>query len=300
MTFRLRPEHALCGRRSCGYVLSLFTRDEGRVHVKQRGIHVRRALSALVAVGLLVALAAPASAGGGKGNLRVATSLPAPGFWNGDTPTKLDGGFEYELAKDIAEKLGYDGVKYSNVSFDALVAGKAKGFDLALSQVSITKPRAKVVTFTTPYFSADQGILVQTGTTVDESNFKTIQWGVQTATTAQTFLKKTVKPEKKPRSYQETTQAFAALQAGQVDAVLLDTSIVSAQATESDGALDVVGQFETGEQYGGILPKGSKLKKAINGALQELIDDGTVDALTQQWLVPVYKLPPSEVPYLQP
>jgi len=258
-----------------------------------------RLVAAVAAAGLIVALAVPAGAQN-KGKLKVATSLPAPGFWNGDTPAQLDGGFEYELAQDIADELGYDGVKYSNVSFDALVAGKAKGFALALSQVTITKDRAKVVAFTVPYFSADQGILVKTGTTVDQSNVKDIQWGVQTATTAQTYLKDEVKPSKKPRSYQETTQAFAGLQAGQVDAVLLDTSIVSAQANESNGELEVVAQFRTGEQYGGILPKGSKLLKKINKAIKALIADGTVDQLRDKWLVPQYAVDPAQVPYLEP
>ena len=260
---------------------------------------MRKVLIAICALGLVGAFALPAGAQG-KGDLKVATSLPAPGFWNGDTPDTLDGGFEYELAADIATQLGYDGVKYSNVSFDALVAGKAKGFDLALSQVTITKDRAKVVAFTSPYFSADQGILVKAGTTVDESNLKDIQWGVQTATTAQTYLKSKVKPTKTPRSYQETTQAFAALQAGQVDAVLLDTSIVSGQANESDGALEVVGQFKTGEKYGGILPKGSKLVKPVNKAIKALIADGTVDTLRNKWLVPQYAVDPAQVPYLTP
>jgi polar amino acid transport system substrate-binding protein len=259
---------------------------------------VRKVLVALCALGLVGAFALPAGAGGGKGDLKVATSLPAPGFWNGDTPDTLDGGFEYELAANIAEEAGYDGVEYSNVSFDALVAGKAKGFDLALSQV--TKDRAKVVAFTTPYFSSDQGVLVKTGTTVDQSNLQDIQWGVQTATTAQSYLKDEIKPSKKPRSYQETTQAFAALQAGQVDAVLLDTSIVLAQATASDGEFEVVGQFEVGEEYGGIMPKGSKLKKTINKAIKALIADGTVDTLRETWLVPEYGQDPGSVPYLEP
>ncbi len=158
--------------------------------------------------------------------------------------------------RTIAKRLGYDGFSVKNVSFDALVAGKVKGFDLALSQVTITKPRAKVVGFTVPYFDSDQGILVKTGTKVDESNLKDIQWGVQGATTGQTFLKARIRPTKTPRSYTETTQAFAALQAGQVDAVLLDTSIVLQQASASDGALEVVGQLKSGEHYGGITAEG--------------------------------------------
>src|SRR4029079_7731047 len=175
-------------------------------------------------------------------------------------PDAVTGGFEYELAKDIADKLGYDGVDVVNVSFDALVAGKAKGFDLALSQVTITKDRAKVVSFTTPYFNSDQGVLAKKGTKVTSSNAKDLQWGVQTATTAQDFLNKTLKPKDRIRTYQETSQAFAALQADQVDAVMLDTAIVLQQAKASNGDFEVVGQYRTGEQYGAIVPKGSKLR----------------------------------------
>lgn len=256
-------------------------------------------LAAVAAVGLVVAMAAPAGAGG-KGELKVATSLPAPGFWNGDTPAQLDGGYEWGIAQEIAKRLGYDGFSVKNVSFDALVAGKAKGFDLALSQVTITKDRAKVVGFTAPYFDSDQGILVKTGTTVDESNLQDIQWGVQTATTAQTYLKNEVKPTKKPRSYQETTQAFAALQAGQVDAVLLDTSIVLQQAAASDGVFEVVGQLKSGEKYGGITAKGSKLLKSLNKAIKAMKADGTLSELADQYLTAEFGKDPQKVPYLQP
>jgi polar amino acid transport system substrate-binding protein len=260
---------------------------------------VRKILGAFLAVGLVAAFAVPAGAQS-TGPLKVATSLPAPGFWNGDSPDTIDGGFEYGMAQDIAKRLGYDGVDVSNVSFDALVAGKAKGFDLALSQVTITPERGKVVGFTVPYFSSDQGVLVQTGTKVDESNLKDIQWGVQTATTAQTYLKKKVKPNKKPRSYQETSQAFAALQAGQVDAVMLDTSIVLQQAAQSDGEFEVVGQFKTGESYGGIVAKGSKLLKGFNKAIKAEKADGTLDQLSEKYLAPALGGDPVKVPYLQP
>lgn len=260
---------------------------------------MRKILGAFLVIGLVAAFAVPAGAQG-KGPLKVATSLPAPGFWNGDTPDTIDGGFEYGMAQDIAERLGYDGVDLSNVSFDALVAGKAKNFDLALSQVTITPERGKVVAFTVPYFSSDQGILVKAGTKVDESNLKSIQWGVQTATTAQTFLKKEIKPNKKPRSYQETSQAFAGLQAGQVDAVMLDTSIILQQAAQSEGEFEVVGQFKTGENYGGILPKGSKLLKSINKAIKAQKADGTLAALSEQYLAPALGGDPQKVPYLEP
>ena len=132
------------------------------------------------------------------GELTVATNLPAPGFWNGDDPDSVNGGFEYCMAADIATSLGLDKVKVVNVSFDALVAGQTAGFDIALSQVTITDERAKVVDFSTPYFSADQGVMVNKGTSVanmDEA--RAVSWGVQASTTAQTYLTDVIKPAKR-------------------------------------------------------------------------------------------------------
>jgi polar amino acid transport system substrate-binding protein len=240
-------------------------------------------------------LAAPAGAQGSKGDLKVGTNLPAPGFWTGDTPSDITGGFEYDLANDIAKSLGYDGVEVVNVSFDALVAGKAQGFDLALSQVTITKDRAKVVAFSAPYFSSDQGVLVSTGTKVTSKNAKSIQWGVQTGTTAQDYLKTKIKPSKTPRVYQETSQAFAALQAKQIDAVMLDTAIVLQQAAASNGEFKVVGQYKTGEEYGAVLPKGSKILKKVNSAIKALKADGTLAEIANQNIGG----DPGTIPYLK-
>ncbi|MFM8305463.1 MAG: ABC transporter substrate-binding protein [Actinomycetota bacterium] len=239
-------------------------------------------LTVLVAATLLAVPAGATVATQTKGPLTVGTNLPAPGFWTGNTPSRITGGFEYDLAKELAKKLGYDGVEVVNVSFDALVAGKARGFDLAFSQVTITEDRGKVVAFSTPYFDSDQGVLVRTGTTITDKNAKKIQWGVQTATTAQTYLKDNIKPKKKPRVYQETSQAFAALQAKQVDAVMLDTAIVLQQAAASKGKFQVVGQYLTGEKYGAVLPKGSPILTQVDQALAELKQDGTIGRLAEE------------------
>jgi polar amino acid transport system substrate-binding protein len=218
--------------------------------------------------------------------LTVGTNLPAPGFWEGDDPGNIEGGFEYELGVAIAEELGLsDGVDVVNVAFDALVAGQASGFDVAFSQVTITPERAEVVDFTVPYFDSDQGILVQSGTEVpDAEAAKALQWGVQGSTTGQTFLDEVLQPDKETLVYQETSQAFAALQAGQVDAVLLDTAIVLQQAAASDGEFEVVGQFVTDEDYGGVLVLGSPILDAIDTAIEALIADGTVGELAVEWL----------------
>jgi len=235
------------------------------------------------------------------GELTVATNLPAPGFWNGNDPDSINGGFEYCMAADMATSLGLDKVKVVNVSFDALVAGQTGGFDLALSQVTITDERAKVVDFSTPYFSADQGVLVNKGTTISNiDEAKKAKWGVQASTTAQTYLADVVKPTSEPAVFQDTPSMFTALQANQIDAVMLDTSIVLGQAAQSNGAQVVVAQFKTGEEYGAIYQKGSPNAAALDKIIAGYASDGTLQKLQEKWLVPVFKGDPAKIPYITP
>src|SRR5215475_6685947 len=87
------------------------------------------------------------------GQLTVEVNLPAPGWWNGNTPDDIKDGYEYCMAANIAHRAGLDKVEAVNVAWDALVAGQTKDFDLALSEISITDERKKVVDFSVPYFS---------------------------------------------------------------------------------------------------------------------------------------------------
>lgn len=235
------------------------------------------------------------------GQLTVQTNLPAPGWWNGDTPQTIKSGFEYCLAANIAYRAGLDKVVVQNVSFDALVAGQTKAFDLALSQVTITNERKKVVDFSPPYFSSDQGLLVRKGTKVNSSNIKSLKIGVQQGTTAVDFVKNVLKvPAANVRVFPDTPNMFTALQARQVDVVMLDTAIVLVQAAQSKGALEVVGQYKTGESYGAIYPKGSPNRATLDRIIQALVADGTTKKLTQTYLAKEFRGDPTSIPYLKP
>jgi polar amino acid transport system substrate-binding protein len=232
--------------------------------------------------------------------LTVVTSLPAPGFWNGDDPSAITGGYEYEIAQAMQERLGLGELEVVNVSFDQLVAGQVGDFDVALSQVTITEEREEVVDFTDPYFESDQGVLVQAGTevaTVDDA--RALQWGVQSGTTGADYVADTLQPEQEPQVFQDLAAGFAALQAGQVDAFMMDTAIVLSQAGESGGEQEVAAQFTTGEEYGGILPEGSAGSanaEAINGILADLEEDGSLSEFAVEWLGG----DPSAIPVLTP
>jgi len=233
------------------------------------------------------------------GTLTVATNLPGPGFWNGTGPDTMTGGYEYGMSRYLAERLGLK-LKITNVSFDALVAGNVKGFDLALSTINITPARAKVADFSDEYLSSDQGVLVRKGTTVTASNARGLHWGVMQASTSLDFLNDSLKPTRSPAVYQDQPSMFAALGARQVDAVLLDTVAVLAEAKQSNGQLEVVGQYRTGGVYGALLPKGSPNLAVVNRLIGDMKRDGTLDQLASKYLVPEFGQNPDTVPYLQP
>jgi polar amino acid transport system substrate-binding protein len=215
--------------------------------------------------------------------LSVVTSLPGPGFWEGSDsdPTKLTSGYEYDIAKAMQKELGLSKLSVQNVGFDAIVAGTVTKYDVALSQISITCDRAKVVTFSMPYFKSNQGILMKAGKKVDSiEDAKKLTWGVQSGTTAIDLLKAIGAGT--PRVYQQLTDAYTALEADQVDAILIDTAINLGEAARSNGKFEVVAQFnqpDGPDQYGALVPKNSKNIGPINAVIAQLKDSGDLKKL---------------------
>jgi polar amino acid transport system substrate-binding protein len=265
-----------------------------------------RGRGALLVSMVLVALVAagcggdeePAGGGGGQGAgqpalrdlvssgvLTVGTELPAPPFWIGRSYDSITGGFEVDLAREIAKRLNLGSVKFVEMPFTGLVAGQRCPCDINFSQVTITEKRDRVVDFTEPYFDANQGILVKKGTKVSSrEEAKALQWGVQINTTGAIFLREQLQPAKEPRAYEKTVDAFTALNAGQIQAVLLDTPIVLGAVEEKqvpDG--EVAGQFKTGERYGAVVNRGSPNLEAFNQVIRTLKSEGFVDQLFKKY-----------------
>jgi polar amino acid transport system substrate-binding protein len=219
------------------------------------------------------------------GTLTVGTELPAPPFWIGKDYDHLTGGFEVDLAKEIAKRLNLGSTKFVEMSFTGLVAGQQCPCDINFSQVTITPDRGKVVKFTEPYFDANQGVLVKKGTKVTSlADAKNLKWGAQLNTTGALYIEDTIKPTTEARVFNTTVDAFTALNAGQIQAVLLDTPIVLGAVKEKqipDG--EVVGQFQTGERYGAVLNRDTKNLDAFNQVIKTLKSEGFVDQLLQKY-----------------
>ena len=240
------------------------------------------------------------------GVLSVVTSLPGPNFWGTTAaevdPDKIKSGIEFDMANDIAAKCGLK-MSFRNEGFDAIVAGQIdpKSYDIVLSQVTITTDRAKVVDFSAGYFKSDQGLLVKKGTKVASwDDVKKLTVGVQASTTAEFDVTSGKVPGwklDKVKSFPDLASAYAALNAGQVDGVMIDTPINLGQAATSNGALEVVAQFTTGEAYGAIFGKDNGKKAVFDPIIKGLIDDGTMTKLIAKYLggdpatVPVIAVP---------
>src|SRR5262249_6892155 len=67
------------------------------------------------------------------GQVTVQVALPAPGWYNGNTPDTIKDGYEYCMAADMAYRAGYDKLVVVNTTWASLIAGQTQGFDFALS-----------------------------------------------------------------------------------------------------------------------------------------------------------------------
>lgn len=242
-----------------------------------------------------IPIAAPAV----PGQLTVAVSLPAPVWWNGDTAEAIKDGMEYCLAAEIAWRAGYDKLKVVAVDFVPLVSGEVKDYDLALSEVSITKERKKAVDFSVPYFNSDIGVLTLAASPVTQKTVKKVTVGIQQGTTGAAFALDVLKV-KDYNVYAERADLLKALSDEDVVAVLTDTSITLSAEAASAGKSKVVGQYKTGEIYGAVYPKGNANNPTLDKIMKAVIDDGTMKKLSEKYLAAAWGKDPASIPYFKP
>lgn len=234
------------------------------------------------------------------GKLIVGFDVPAPGFWNGratGTTIKNPTGFEAALAQAVAKQLGISTIQYLRAPFGGLFSPAPKKYDFAFEEVTITSERAKVVSFSTPYFAANQGVLIRKGLAKPTSiaALKSLQLCAQSTTTGLAYIQHKLRPAKRPLVYSaSSTAAFDAVESGRCDALILDVPIVVSQSKKKPGAYGgVIGQIVTKEGYGAVMEKGSKFKPFLDRAIRALKANGTINRLQRKWLpftrVPILK-----------
>lgn len=217
--------------------------------------------------------------------LTVATSaIPSAGFWEG-TPRDPTGGFEYELSLDLAERFDLDRVAIKIVHFHRIVAGDLGGADLGIDLITPTSEREEHLEFSTPYLKTAPTVLVRAGTEVpDLATAQELRWGAIRATTFVESVEDAIVPEAPPLIFDGQRQVIEALEAGKIEATLLDLPLAVATANSSGGRLEAVAQLPEKEALAIAMPKESLNRQAVDSAIRAFTAEGKIEDLLEEWV----------------
>ena len=111
---------------------------------------------------------------------------------------------------------------------------------------------------------------------------RALHWGVTRNSSGEFYAENTLKPSKQIAIYKDPTAANLALRGGKVDGIIVDVPIAEDLAKKNTSAV-IAGQFETGEEYGIVLPKGSPDTAVLSQLVQQLQSEGFLDQLYKKY-----------------
>jgi polar amino acid transport system substrate-binding protein len=203
-------------------------------------------------------------------------------------------GWEYDAMAEIAKRLNIT-VTYQNTSWDAMIPAVSEGqYDLGMTGITIKDERKEQVDFSAPYMRSEMLMIVRGDEArfTDAASFAAIPDLLISAQPGTSPFYAAVYNildgnEENPRiiKFETFGAGLAALQAGDVDLTLSDSTAANGYVGASNGGLKIIGEPLASEDFGFIFPKGSDLVAPINAAIESMRADGTLDALNQKWFV---------------
>ena len=200
-------------------------------------------------------------------------------------------GIDADIAAAIAEKLGLE-IQIEDMEFDAIIeAVKSGKADIGLAGMTVTPDRAEEVNFTASYATGVQVVIVTEDsaiTSVDDlfAEGASNVIGVQRNTTGDLYTTWDLEDAGLATidRYSKGAEAVQALKTGKVDCVVIDNEPAKAFVAEVEG-LKILDTEYILEEYAGAMNKdNAELFEAVNAALEELIADGTIQAIIDQYI----------------
>ena len=220
-----------------------------------------------------------------SGKLTFATSPDYPPFENLEDGEYV--GLDMDLGRAIADYLGLECV-YTNIDFDGIIPAIVAGgqADAGLSGISITPEREEQVLFTDPYYIDNQAVAVMSDNTeitednaAEALNNEAVTIAVQSGSTGADFAAENF-PNAEQLPFPNFTDAFAAVQAGQADAVCGNKAVVDQMLAGAYSDEHTVLTSATGEEYAiAVSQDNPDLVDAMNEAIAALTEDGTLDEI---------------------
>ena len=223
--------------------------------------------------------------------LKMGTNASFPPYEFYDDETGEIVGIDAEVAAAICEKLGYE-LEIVDMDFDAIIPAVTTGkIDFGMAGMTVTEERMQSVDFTTSYATGIQVVIVKEDseiTSVDDlfAEGASHKIGVQQGTTGDLYCSWDIEDEGlgTVERYKNGTDAVLALTSGKVDCVVIDNEPAKNYIAANEG-LKILDTEYAVEDYAIALAKDSELTEKINAALEELIADGTVQAIIDKYIV---------------
>ena len=229
--------------------------------------------------------AAPAAAPAAEAKvLKVATNVAFPPYEFYENEQAV--GIDVEIIQAICDKLGYT-MELNDMEFGSIITAVASGkIDVGFGAITITEERAKSVHFTTSYSTGIQSIIVTEDspiTGVDDLKADGIKIGVQQDTTGDIYATGDFGEDHIAR-FNKGADAVQALLTGKCNAVIIDNSPAETFVAQNEG-LKILPTVYAEEAYGFELSYDNEaLYNEVNGALEELMADGTVQAIIDKYI----------------
>ena len=217
-----------------------------------------------------------------EGKLTMSTNAAFPPYEMTTDSGEFEG-IDVEIAAAIAEKLGLE-LDILDTDFDsALLAVNQGKSDMVMAGVSVTDDRLLVMDFSDTYATGIQVVIVKEGSDVTLDNLGEKMIGVQKGTTGWQYCTDDY-GEEHVTAYDNGLTAVQALVSGKVDCVVIDNAPAQEFVKANDG-LTILDTEYANEDYSIGVDKGNTaLLDAINGALKELIADGTVQQIIDKYI----------------
>ncbi|MFC3834689.1 MULTISPECIES: ABC transporter substrate-binding protein [Deinococcus] len=199
-------------------------------------------------------------------------------------------GFDIDIARAVAKDLGVR-LEIRAVGFGALMpqAVTSGRVDMAMSGITITAERAKVVAFSAPYYRSAQVFIVRGGNPGKfawPADVKGKVVGVQANTTGQFVADEVLKPKGATlKAYDDFAAGLADVRAGRIAALVGDAPTVADLKKRLPGQFAQAGADLAAEDYGMVFARGSDLAAAANRTLARMKADGSYQALLNKWIV---------------
>jgi polar amino acid transport system substrate-binding protein len=229
----------------------------------------------------------------GTDEISVGTNAPYPPFIDfvEEGNTEDFKGLDYDIVQAIAARLGV-AAPFSQQPFDGLVPGlKAGKYDAVVGGVTDNFERQATATFV-DYTASGTGIAVATGNPEGIATLEDLCGRVVAAQKASkqvellaTFSDESCSDPIETTEYPQNTDAVQALLAGKADAIAATRVNLLDDAEKLVGKVEVVDDpaepngYQASPNGIGFDKSDAELAKAVQAALQSLMDDGTYDKI---------------------